>query len=417
MKFRKAVVLALLCMLAVTVVLPIMGCDNATNSSTSGGTGTGGTSGSGGEKIKITSDSFKYNDTEASDWEYASVSQKSGDLSLPFLSKDSIKSRLKQTDPSLIPNDANKLMESPVGYTAPYSKGTVQEGVLILALERLNNFRRIAGLHPVTADTNLTNSAQTGAALIAITNTGGHGKQPQPNGMDKSFYDAGIAATAKCNLATSPRPIEIVGEFLDDFGGSANPHSNKAVGHRMKMLDARLTSVGFGLAPSKPEGGLGAFLMNYNNLPNAKHKDMGDWNFVAWPSPGYFPLNARAFDLHQGQFPRWSIVFNRAEYPFGISQPDKSKVTITCVKGSDGKKGKTWEYRAGTPNMYMGSGEIVFPDTSNYGYKQEPILSYVFYIDDNTHRYEDGDVYKIQITSSGGNVIAEYYTEFFDSTK
>lgn len=402
-KIRRRSVAMLSIGLMMGSILYFVGCENNAGS---------GSSVDNVGSMDFTDDSFKYQDTFATNWEYANKSAKSGDKSLNFLSKEAIKDRLKQTAPSLVPSDANALMEQAVGYTVPYSEGKVKSGVLRLAQERLNTFRRIAGLPAVTLDQNLTDSAQKGAALIAITNTGGHGAQPKPEGMEDSFYNEGKAATAKCNLATSARPIEIVAEFIDDFGGTQNPHANAKVGHRMKSLDPRLSKVGFGLAPSKPEGGLGAFLMNYNSLPGAKHPEMGDWDFVAWPAPGYFPLNASVFDLHQNLFPRWSVVFNNSKYTFGKGYPDKSEVIISCVKGS--AEGKSWTYKgADNPsNMYINTSEIVDADGQ---YPPKPYTTYVFYIDDNTHRYKDGDVYNIQIKNNNGDTIANYYTEFFDS--
>lgn len=314
----------------------------------------------------------------------------------------------------MIDDDVSKLMVEPVSYTAPYSIGKANPDALRLALERANVFRRIAGLHPVTLDENLTTAAQKGAALMAITGVSGHGKQPQPEGMDNDLYSAGKAATEKCNLATNSRLVDTIGTFIDDHGGTSNIHANAKVGHRMKFLDHRLTSLGFGIAPANPTGGINATLANYSNLENAKHPDMGSWDFVAWPAPGYFPLKAGVFDRYPNLLPRWSVTLNRETYPFSTGPLSQAKVVITHVNAPGGEK--TWTYYPSEPNMYIGTSEIVFPDSSNYGYTPETYMSYVFFINDRNHRYNDGDIYKIELTTPKGETIS-YTTEFFDATK
>lgn len=314
----------------------------------------------------------------------------------------------------MIDDNVSKLMVEPVSYTAPYSIGKANPDALRLALERANVFRRIAGLHPVTLDENLTTAAQKGAALMAITGVSGHGTQPQPKGMDNDLYSAGKAATTKCNLATNSSLVDTIGTFIDDHGGTDDIHANAKVGHRMKFLDHRLTSLGFGIAPANPTGGgINATLANYSNLENAKHPDMGSWDFVAWPAPGYFPLKAGVFDRYPSLLPRWSVTLNRETYPFSTGPLSQAKVVITHVN-APGKE-KTWTYSS-EPNMYIGVSDIVFPDSINYGYEKKPYMSYVFFIDDPTHRYNDGDIYKIELTTPNGETIS-YTTEFFDATK
>lgn len=405
---KKSVRKRILVNIAVSIVLGataiMMACDNAANTNE--------------EKsntpphITFTDKDFIYND--GAEPQLSFTTNKSGDKALPFLSKDAIKERLAKTAPSLIDDNVSKLMVEPVSYTAPYSIGKADPNALRLALERANVFRRIAGLHPVTLDENLTTAAQKGAALMAITGVSGHGTQPRPEGMDNDLYSAGKAATTKCNLATNSRLVDTIGTFIDDHGGTSNIHANDKVGHRMKFLDHRLTSLGFGIAPAKPNGGINATLANYSNLENAKHPDMGSWDFVAWPAPGYFPLKAGVFDRYPDLLPRWSVTLNRETYPFIISNPNPAKVVITHVNAPDGKK--TWTYDTSAPNMYIGSSEIVFSDSSNYGYKPEPYMSYVFFINDRNHRYNDGDIYKIELTTPKGATIS-YTTEFFDATK
>lgn len=403
---KKSVRKRILVNIAVSIVLGaaaiMMACDNAAN--------TNGEKSNTPPPTTFTDKDFIYND--GTEPQLSFTTNKSGDKDLPFLSKDAIKERLAKTAPSLIDDDVSKLMVEPVSYTAPYSIGKADPNALRLALERANVFRRIAGLHPVTLDENLTTAAQKGAALMAITGTSGHGTQPKPEGMDNDLYSAGIAATTKCNLATTSSLVDTIGTFIDDHGGTSNIHANDKVGHRMKFLDHRLTSLGFGIAPANPTGGINATLANYNNLPNAKHPDMGSWDFVAWPAPGYFPLKAGVFDRYPSLLPRWSVTLNRETYPFSTGPLSQAKVVITHVNAPDGEK--TWTYSS-EPNMYIGTSNIVFPDSGNYG-KQESYMSYVFFINDTTHRYNDGDIYKIELTTPNGKTIS-YTTEFFDATK
>ena len=381
MKFRKAVVLALLGMLAVTVVLPIMGCDNATNSSTSGG---------GGNPPSVDS----YATTEKLDFETA----KSGDKSLPFLTKESIKKMLQDTDQSKLPADRETgeghYSETP-SYTAPYKVGVVKQEALELALARLNGLRRLAGLPATQLDATLTEQAQYNAFFVGLYSSYEVGSKPAD--MDDSFYNKGKNVNTVVRNAR-PRIVDQTDVYLEDL-------AEVNLAHRMAVLQTRLDKVGFGVAPPNPSKGTSAFggaAMQFSPLlmkPDDHANTSYDWEFVAWPAPGYFPINNSYGIFDAQKYKYWSIQFNPTK---GYSLSTGSPATSVTVKRLNGAMGEWKLSLTGLPTA----------------------SAYKFKLPDDVV-YSDGDQFEVTITPLGmkyeGDKLVyktiSYTVEFFDVKK
>lgn len=391
MKFRKAVVLALLGMLAVTVVLPIMGCDNATNSSTSGGTGTGGTSG-GGTANPPSVDSYETVDKLEFD------TAKSGNKKLPFLTKDAVKKMMLDTKQSKFPADRETgiehLQEKP-SYTAPYSIGKVKQAALDYSLARLNNFRRMAGLSSVELDESLNEQAQYNAFLVSYYNSYDAGAKPSD--MPDDIYKKGKNINTALRLV-QPRIIDSSDYYLEDMG-------NSNLGHRFPLLKPDLKKVGFGVAtPYKGEGATATqFSPDVSSYSSWEYSNPAgfDWDFISWPTPGYFPINLwNAGNEAQG-YKCWSVNLNpHYSKKYGISNGTANPTEITVVKN-------------GTEKWSTADKEGYKKFT--YRLSNAARWSFVFELPGAT--YSDGDKYTVTLLNVGGNSPISYTVEFFDVNK
>ena len=244
---------------------------------------------------------------------------KSGDLDLPLLTKEEIKKMLDDTDANRLPSDPTQWYDELPKYTAPYKAGKIKQDYLNIALERLNALRRLSGLHAVALSTTATEKAQAGAALMVITQNFGHGSQPVPDGIteNEQFYKYGKEGTATGNVYPQYPLIQSIDGYNLDPG-------NPGVGHRLWQLSPGITAVGIGSAIKKKDAngkeiGLGG---NVEVVVGAQ-PDSGttitpttNWNFISWPSPGYFPLEGNLF----GSPSFWHVQFNKAKYIVGAGK-------------------------------------------------------------------------------------------------
>lgn len=256
----------------------------------------------------------------------------SGDLSLPLLTKEEIKKMLDDTDASKLPSNPNEWYDVLPEYTAPYNAGKINDKWLQIAVNRLTALRRISGLHPVALDPKATEQAQAGAALMVITQNFGHGSQPVPAGIQSTddFYVKGKAGTANGNVYPQYPLIQSVDGYNLDPG-------NPGVGHRLWQLSPNLKAIGIGSAIKKKDasgkeigyGGNVEVVIGTND-PNKNTEnaipDIGEWNFVSWPSAGYFPLEGNLF----GNPSFWHVQFNGAKYTVG-----SGKIIVTRLDSGE----------------------------------------------------------------------------------
>lgn len=278
----------------------------------------------------------------------------SGDLDLPLLSKEEIKKMLDETDASNLPSDPTQWYDELPQYKAPYKAGKIKQECLDLALARLNALRRLSGLHAVALSSEATEQAQAGAALMVITQNFGHGSQPVPAGIDANneFYTAGKTGTATGNVYPQYPLIQSIDGYNLDPG-------NPGVGHRLWQLSPGITAVGIGSAIKKKDAsgkeiGLGG---NVEVVVGAQ-PDSGttitpttNWNFISWPSPGYFPLEGNLF----GNPSFWHVQFNGNEYVVGagkiiVTQLDTGEQWVEEHTGGNTlvfNKSNTWRAELG----------------------------------------------------------------------
>lgn len=281
-------------------------------------------------------------------------SRKSGDLALPFLPKEDIKQKLDATDANKLPSDPTQWYTRQPEYTAPYDAGELKQEYVDLALQRLNVLRRLAGLPEVVTTPEYNALAQAGAALMVVTQNFGHGTQPVPAGItaDSDFYKKGKDGTNRGNVYPQYPLIQSIDGYNLDPG-------NPGVGHRLWQLNPGLQAVGIGSAIKKKDAdgkeigyGGNVEVVTYTKAPEGAVTPIGEWDFVSWPSPGYFPLEGNLF----GNPSFWHVQFNGGKYTVGAGKIIVTRVDTgeQWVEEHDGgntlvfNKSNTWRAELGT---------------------------------------------------------------------
>lgn len=196
--------------------------------------------------------------------------------------------------------------EEPV-IEAPYAAGKLQEAAMEEALEYLNFLRGIAGLGPVTRSRIYDYQCQHGAVLMAALDCVDH-NAPQPEDMDRNFYDSAHLATTSSNIAKfywmSPTMLR---EGVSYFARDDGPHNLSVLGHRRWLLNPAMSATGFGLANSKT--GMSYMAMYAHD----RGRTDVQWSEICWPTGGIFPV-----ELMRRELP-WSVSLNPEIYDVNAS--------------------------------------------------------------------------------------------------
>lgn len=157
-----------------------------------------------------------------------------------------------------------------------------------MTLDRINYYRRLAGLPTeVRFDDSLTSMCQQAALMMHINNELSH----EPDASWSCYSDDGKLAAGKSNLALGVHSTEAIALYMIDPGTN-----NGAVGHRRWILYSRAKDFGMG-STNRAHA-----LYVINNKIDAPE----DLDYIAYPSPGYFPAPLLPN--------RWSISVPRANF-------------------------------------------------------------------------------------------------------
>lgn len=188
------------------------------------------------------------------------------------------------------------------GVRAPHTPGALTETVTADALAYLNFLRTLAGLEPVESSRIYDFQCQHGAVLLAALDYADH-NAPQPEDMNRDFYEAAHLATTSSNIAKFNwmRPTilrEGLAYFVRDDGDANLP----VLGHRRWLLNPVMGDTGFGLANS--DAGMSYVVMYAHDFGNGD----AEWQTVKWPAEGVFPVELMHSDL------AWSVSLNPELY-------------------------------------------------------------------------------------------------------
>jgi hypothetical protein len=192
------------------------------------------------------------------------------------------------------------------GSVADCRAGSVSDEYREAIKTRINYFRNMAGVLPITAlrenKTVLTFNDFAGvrdpseaALIMSAQNDLSH----TPGQTWSCYSDAGFAGANTSNLSLGSAGPEAITGYIEDPGAH-----NAAVGHRRWILDPPIMEMDSGDIPE----GYGARPTNALQIigvPTDETRSSRE-EFVAWPNPGYVPRPL--------VFPRWSFSMKEADF-------------------------------------------------------------------------------------------------------
>lgn len=186
--------------------------------------------------------------------------------------------------------------------------GTTSAAFKTAILNRLNYFRRAAGVPPLSGlDVALNQKAQAAALMMSKQGALSH----SPGEGWGCYTAAGAEAAGKSNLYLGNYGPSAIAGYMRDPGAN-----NKAVGHRRWILYPQTTAMGAGDIPAsagfRPAQALWVITAEYS-LPRPPTRAP----YVAWPPAGYIPYPV--------VYARWS---------FSYPQADFSQATVSLSQGA-----------------------------------------------------------------------------------
>lgn len=189
----------------------------------------------------------------------------------------------------------------PSGYTGNVdtcTPGTTSQAHRSSIVQRVNWYRRMAGLDTVTERAAYSSATQQTSMMMSAQGSLSH----TPGAGWACHTSAGAAAAGVSNLALGVNGLGAIDAYVRDPGSN-----NHQVGHRRTMLYPQLREVGSG----DVEAGNGHFAANTlhvfdDNLWGARPAVREARGFVAWPPAGYVPAETTwgrwSFSLYGGDF-------------------------------------------------------------------------------------------------------------------
>jgi hypothetical protein len=226
---------------------------------------------------------------------------------------------VKLTDTPLL---GGKHSGGPSSIPAPVSAPAISgpaDPVNIDALKRLNAYRYLAGVPwNVTLNADYCQLSRSGAKMLEKLGHLDH--HPANPGLPDAEFRLALEATTHGNLHEGFGTRSSVDGFIYD----SDPKNIDRVGHRRWCLNPYMLQAGFGEA--------GKFSVMYAH-DQSRH-DLPDYDFVAFPVPGFMPVNFFGSDyawhvsLNPQKFQNPTTQVKVAVYPFlasGSGVPDPAK--------------------------------------------------------------------------------------------
>lgn len=331
--------------------------------------------------------------------------------------RDEIRAKWRQYAPTFA---GDPYVERP-SPSAPYKTGQLDPGFIRDGLNMANFARFVAGLPDDLSTTDELNElAQHGAVLLHAVGLLSH-TPPKPSDMEEPFYETGYSSTASSNIATSKfsitgAPLDIssllapgsdmtlaamVLSYLRDEDDANVPQ----VGHRRWILHPPLQYIGFGFSHEVYWEGDWEVFEQFSTMQvlDSSRAQPFDYDYVAWPAAGYFPVELFPVSEKYGSDP-WSVSLHPDKY----AEPDLNAIT---VKLTDLNSGKVWTFDA-SHNRLKRKASYFNVDVENIG-----IPYNIVFRPDDTAIYEDGSRYEVRITGlkdkQGTATEIVYETHFF----
>ncbi len=187
----------------------------------------------------------------------------------------------------------------PIGAITPEAEAS--------ALSYLNFIRAAANLSSVSIFDLYTLRAQNACLLLAANDEITHDPRIAP-GMSGGLYESAHLGASESNLVKFnwDRPqilIDALAYFVRDDGDA----NLSTLSHRRWLLNPAMVETGFGLAKSASGMSYAAMYAVDSGRADA------EWDHVAWPCGGAFPVELMRRDL------AWSVSFNESIYDIAAS--------------------------------------------------------------------------------------------------
>ena len=192
-------------------------------------------------------------------------------------------------------------VEPDSGYTgnpATCTDGTTSAVYRSSVVQRVNWYRRMAGLDTVSERADYTAAAQRAATMMAAEGNLDH----NPPAGWACYSTTGADAAGSSNLALGVSGIRAIDAYIQDPGSN-----NTAVGHRRTIFYPQLRDVGTGDVDRGPGNSPSNVLHVFDdNLWGSRPEVRENRDFVAWPPSGYVPAETT--------WGRWSFSLYRADF-------------------------------------------------------------------------------------------------------
>lgn len=200
----------------------------------------------------------------------------------------------------------------PVGWTGNHSTcapGTTSPEFRAAVLQRINYFRAMAGVPPVSLTNDSNRLAQAAALIMSVNRNLSH----DPPTTWQCYSTDGHDGAGSSNLALGVSGWNAVTAYINDLGAGNTP-----LGHRRWLLYPQTQEMGTGDVPATA---------GYPTTNALRVFDAHMWetrpatrdNFVSWPPPGYVPRPV--------VFQRWSFSYPGADF-------SSASVTMTSSGGA-----------------------------------------------------------------------------------
>lgn len=290
---------------------------------------------------------------------------------------------------------ADNIYETTPQLTAPYAKGSIKHEYIEDGIKAANFVRYLAGLpDDLEADWSIEEQEQAAALLSAVNNQLLHG-QEKPADMEQSLFDLGNVGTQRSNLIRGSKTFynHVLGYMSDSDGVNIG-----TVGHRRWILNPLMAKTMFGMIYSAPDakGSSSPFAAMYA-LNQDRDKAEVSYDYVAWPSAGFFPQELFATR------DAWSVSLNTDKY----DRKRTEDIKVTLIRERDGR---TWQFDSSNKDT---AGNYFSVETSGYG-----IPFSVIFRPDDIGAFSEDDTFKVAITglydTAGQAAKVQFQTTFFN---
>lgn len=188
--------------------------------------------------------------------------------------------------------------------------GKVSHATYVKMLQRINYFRRLAGVSDnIVFDSSWCKLAQAAALITYANNELNH----NPTSNMKCYSEDGKLGCSSSNLSTIIEASikELITDQIQD-GSTAN----NFCGHRRWLLNSHAYKMGFGATP-------GSYAVRAFAPYEERAKDTSSFHGTA---PEYFGYPFRGFVPYQVVYPKWS-------FSLSSSTPDFGSATVSVTSG------------------------------------------------------------------------------------